>query len=536
MKIFSFCRTYLFAHKFLLAIYILLTLFATAIGMFSPFIIGDFLDNLITVGTFDVVIRFCIIFATISLLGLFIGYINAIMYVKLQANMGYQLNKDTIDHVQNLSLSYTNQTDSAYLSKRINTDSSELITFCISILQSIISNSIMIIVPFIIMITINWLISLFLIGFLILYVVLYLASKNILYRTNYILKEHKDTFFSNLYDQLKYVRFIKLNGIDLVNKLDTIFKRLLDKVIKSQKVNYIVYGLDNTISTLAQIMLFVVGGMQILNGNFTVGMFIMFSMYFSMVLGAMSYFFNVGTSYQNALVAHNRMSDIFANKIESVGIGDIDDINKITMTNVSLERDNKKIVNAFNATFEKGNIYALVGQNGTGKSTIVNLIMGMYVNEKQGEIRYNNININELNMLELRKSKLAFAEQEPTLINDTIRYNITLSNEDNKDIKVLDYVKLLGVEDFINKSTLDLLMDEKNTNTSGGEKQKIAILRTLYKDTSVMIFDEPTSALDTRAIEKFMGHLAKIKGQKIIIIVTHDEYVKSRCDLVISVV
>lgn len=91
------------------------------------------------------------------------------------------------------------------------------------------------------------------------------------------------------------------------------------------------------------------------------------------------------------------------------------------------------------------------------------------------------------------------------------------------------------MESFINQNSFSFIINEKNTNISGGEKQKISILKVLYKNPEVMIFDEPTSALDMNTTRKFINYLQKIKSDKIIIIVTHDEYVKGCCDEIVQI-
>lgn len=538
MKIFKFCLKYLLSHKLSVTMYLVFTLCVAITNIMSPLIVAGFLDNLIANGTVNVIIRICISFVIVNAFSILIGYMNTITYARLQTDMAYQLNRDIIHHIQNLSLSYSSQTDTAYLVQRINSDSNELITFCMSVMQNIIGNIVILVIPFIIMMTINLIISLFLIGFFILYVIMYILSRNLLYRTNFILKEQRDTFFSKFHDQLKYINLIKLNGIDFTDKLQRAFKGLLGAFIKGQKANYLVYGLDNMIKILAQVMLFIIGGIQILEGKFTIGMFTMFSSYFTMVLGSGSYFFNLGASYQTCLAAHNRLAHILSKKQESVGNDNLLDINTITLKNVNLKnKKNNRLSNMFSARFEKGNIYAIVGANGTGKSTIANLIMGMYIDEREGDIQYNNISINSLNMPDIRREQLAFAEQEPALLSDTIRYNITLSREANdaEDDRILEYAKILGIEKFVTEATLGSFFEEENVPTSGGEKQKIAILRVLYKDTPVMIFDEPTSALDSKSIKSFINYLGSIKKEKIIIIITHDEYVSKTCDRVVSV-
>ena len=206
-----------------------------------------------------------------------------------------------------------------------------------------------------------------------------------------------------------------------------------------------------------------------------------------MMMSSSRYFFYLGATYQNTLVAYNRIVEILAKKGELCGLESISNIQDI---------------------------------------------------EKHGKIMYNSINIDEIDMEAVRKKFVSFAEQEPFLINDTIMYNILFTN----DKKLLKYkeklnkcANVLGMGDVVSNSSLDFIIDENNSNTSGGEKQKISILKVLYKDTSIMIFDEPTSALDSETKKQFMQYLQHIKMDKIIIIVTHDNYVKDECDFIIQI-
>jgi len=91
--------------------------------------------------------------------------------------------------------------------------------------------------------------------------------------------------------------------------------------------------------------------------------------------------------------------------------------------------------------------------------------------------------------------------------------------------------------DYINNLAggVDFVLNEQNDNLSGGEKQKISILKVLHKNPQIMIFDEPTAELDVLTSKKLMSYLQKIKNTKIIIIITHDKRVKSMCDEIVSI-
>jgi ATP-binding cassette subfamily C protein len=284
---------------------------------------------------------------------------------------------------------------------------------------------------------------------------------------------------------------------------------------------------------LAQILLFFIGGIQILTGNFTIGMFTIYVSYFNMMLGASKYFFGLGAFYQSALVSHNRIAEILGQKIESNGSMSICDIKKISIRNLVFGYEDK-IINNFSCEFEKGKIYTIVGSNGIGKSTLINLIIGQFTDEYNGSVEYNDVDIRKIDMIAVRKSQIGVAEQEPVLLKASIGFNLFLSENYTIDDAVIENSKVLSMESFFLNKTLEYELNSDNANTSGGEKQKIAILKVLIKNPEVMIFDEPTSALDSSTAKRFVNHLSGIKDDKIIIIVTHDEQIKNLSDVVIG--
>jgi len=536
MKIFTLCKPYLLEHKFKLVVYIVIALSSIAISILSPYIIGDFLDDLIAGGDIGVILRFCMVFGGLSILRIIKNYTVSAMYLKMQTQMAYKLNRSILRHIQSLSLSYVKKQDIAYLSQRIGSDSHSVIIYCISLLRSFLTNTVMLIVPFVILFAMHRFIALLLIGFLFLYVLIYRGFEKSLYNAGLEHREMQNKFFSSLFEQLKYIKLIKINSIQPeINKRAEIgFKNYIKAAIHNQKVNYLYSGLDSFISTIAQIILYVVGGIQILAGNFSIGMFTIFASYFKMMLEACRYFFGVGVYYQSTLVSYDRIQEILAESPETCGEKIINSVNKLAMQNINYSPiPGKKVFENFNAEFTTGKIYAVAGANGTGKSTLVNLLLGMYIDEYAGSITYDSVNIRHIDMVDARRNLIGFAEQEPTLLNDTICNNLFM--EDIADIKyeALDnLINILNMQDFISKNGLDFYISEKNTNISGGEKQKISILKVLYKNPPLMIFDEPTSAFDIETTQKFIKYLTNICKDKIIIIITHDPFIQSLCNVV----
>jgi len=541
MRIFTLCKPYLLSSKYALAIYISLTFTTVIIAIISPYILGDFIDNLIQGADVNTILRFCFIFGGLSLLGIVKGYATSLLYIKMQNKMGYGLNKAVLQHIQRVSLSYCNNKDIAYISNRVNTDANSLIGFCINVLQRILTNAIKLVVPFIILLTLNRFITTLMLIFLVVYLLLYFACRKLLYEAGLALRESQARFFSGLLEQLKHIKLIKTNAIqkEINQRADGKFTALDRAALHNQKVNYLYTGMDGIISTIAQIVLFVIGGLQILSGNFTIGMFTIFTAYFNLMLGAARYFYGLGAAYQHAVVAYDRIQEILGQEPETYGIAVPDDISSIALHGVGFAyggEDAKRVVDNFSSTFTKGNMYAVVGANGAGKSTLISLMMGLYINEFSGEIAYNHTGIRDIDMTAARRNHIGYAAQEPELVNDSILYNLTYDNNHERvnDAHLKDCIQTLGMAEFFRKHGLDFKINETNSNISGGEKQKIAILAVLYKNPSVMIFDEPTSALDAGTTARFINYLHRVKKEKIIVVITHDAQVQACCDKVVA--
>ena len=127
-------------------------------------------------------------------------------------------------------------------------------------------------------------------------------------------------------------------------------------------------------------------------------------------------------------------------------------------------------------------------------------------------------------MYMIRKKLVAVTEQEPVLLNGSVAENIFMNEVyDKEQLNFYDKIcRLFNVEEIVAGDKEKNAESIQNTNFSGGEKQKISIIRTILKDAEVLIFDEPTSALDQISIENFIQIIRSVKNNKIIIIITHD--------------
>ncbi|MFR4780634.1 MAG: ATP-binding cassette domain-containing protein [Lachnospiraceae bacterium] len=143
----------------------------------------------------------------------------------------------------------------------------------------------------------------------------------------------------------------------------------------------------------------------------------------------------------------------------------------------------------------------------------------------------------ELNCIHLRQKLIGVVEQEPDFINDTIYNNLCLYNQYAQSYKIDAIMKewnLKGVVEFP-KIDLNLIINEKNSNLSGGEKQKLAVIRSCLKNPEVIFWDEPTASMDFESTKKVLEFIEQEKSKKIVIIITHDITVAEKCDYQIKI-
>jgi len=224
----------------------------------------------------------------------------------------------------------------------------------------------------------------------------------------------------------------------------------------------------------------------------------------------------------------NKLVSIF-NKRKSKDIKPIkqkETISKIKLSNIYFGYNkNKKIISNFNYKFIKNNIYAIIGKSGTGKSTLADIISGLVFNYK-GSLYFNN-NLKKRNLF----SDIILVEQDSKIFTGTVYDNLTLGKKFKKD-KIKKLLNYFGLNTFSNN--LNLNLNYRGNNISGGEKQRFAIARALLRDPSVLILDEATNALDEKTFVAVMKKLKLLMKDKILILITHETRVKKYVNKIIE--
>ena len=193
----------------------------------------------------------------------------------------------------------------------------------------------------------------------------------------------------------------------------------------------------------------------------------------------------------------------------------------IEFKNISFKYEEEYVLKNFSLTIQKGKTVALVGQSGSGKSTIANLITRFYhVNE--GEILIDGININDLSTSSLR-NQLGIVTQDAILFNDTIVNNLKLGKQDATDEDVIEALKIANAWEFVKDLSegIETNIGDAGSKLSGGQKQRLSIARAVLKSPPIMILDEATSALDTESERVVQVALENMMKNRTSIVIAH---------------
>ncbi len=206
---------------------------------------------------------------------------------------------------------------------------------------------------------------------------------------------------------------------------------------------------------------------------------------------------------------------------------------KIELQHVYFKYEKDEVLKDITFTIPKGSTVALVGQSGSGKTTIAHLLMRFYDINK-GSIRIDGIDIRDIKKYDLR-NLMAIVTQESILFNDTVRNNIALSNPDASMEEVIRAAKVANAHEFIMQLPLgyETIIGDQGNKLSGGQKQRINIARAVLKNPPIMILDEATSALDTESERLVQAALDKLMENHTSVVIAHRLSTIQNADLIV---
>ncbi|MFJ7848969.1 ABC transporter ATP-binding protein [Peribacillus sp. NPDC097206] len=480
---------------------------------------GKEYDSLIWVGI-------GILFAAILLA--LLNYVNGYIVSKVGQKAIMNLRNEMYDHIQKLDMKFFDKNRTGDLMSRLTNDVNLLQQLISSSMLQVITDTVTFFAIAIYMLFINWKLT----------VVLLITFPFMFYLTRVFGKRIRLSFRSvqssagDVSNQLQD----SLSGIRLIQSFtneEFESKRFADRNhentvanIKSVRLRSMFGPLIDLMNNLGLIAVIVFGAWQVMQGEFTIGLIVAFLAYLRLLQSPIRNFSRVISIVQQSAAAFERITEIMETQ---PGIQDKKTAINVPKITKQIEFqgidfayvEGVPVLRNLNLMIKAGQVTALVGSSGAGKSTITSLLIRFY-DPQQGTIKMDGHDIRDLTLKSLR-NQMGVVSQDIILFTGTIRDNITYGKLDATDEEIIEVAKAAYAHDFIKTfpKGYDSQIGERGVKLSGGQKQRIAIARALLKNPQIIILDEATASLDTESEHLIQEALSNLLENRTSIVIAH---------------
>ena len=537
MKELAYLNKYFLKYKGRLLLGVFITIIATIFKLIVPMKIGDILsivDKYVNGEITDLAaVKSELLMNVLFIMGaaLFSAFFTFMMrqtFIVVSRYVEYDLKNEVFLQYERLPLAFYKQNRTGDLMNRISEDVSKVRMYVGPALMYGITTVTLFIIAIVYMLYTDFYLTLYAIAPLpILSIIIYKLSVIINQRST-LVQQYLSKLTSFTQESFSGISVIKAYGIEPLTNQNFVelAETSKNKNIDLAKVQALFFPLMILLIGISNILVVYIGGMRYMNGQIAeFGTIVEFLIYINMLTWPVAMVGFITSMLQQAEASQKRINEFLSVKpaIENLVDKETPIKGTIEFNNLSFTYEDTGIQALKNISFslKPGETMAIVGNTGSGKSTILELIGRLY-DVEDGMLKIDDTPIKQVNLYDLRNS-IGYVPQDAFLFSDSLKNNIRFGKEDATDEEVIDAAKSAVVHKNIIKfnKAYDTVLGERGITLSGGQKQRVSIARAIIKDPKIFLFDDSLSAVDTETEEKILSNLNKISSQKTTIIVSH---------------
>lgn len=492
-------------------------------SLITPILWGSLIQYIVS-SNYQWVLRILVLLGVVYLMQAIILYFKTYLYTYIEENITFNIKKKTYKLALNFSSSALDQMDDGEVLSHLDGDTQAMAAiFTGAFLQSVIAILKLIIIA-IIVCRINYMIAIVVVlSFPISYGLLYIFGKK-LKKENEKSRSITDHYFSFVQESISNLKELKGQGLKRKNliQFDNVASGQAKVDIKIGKISALSNSLIIMIDFFSQMIIYIIGIYLMSQGELELQYFIAVVSYALMLADTLMEIAQLGPNMQSAIVSIKRIYDFRETESEKFGNEKLQ-INTSTLQfkGINFAYTESPVLEDISFEFNSNGKYAIVGESGSGKTTIIELILKLY-SPDNGSILVNQQQLEDLSEDSIRDN-IAIVSQEPILFNESIFDNLTLWNTNIQKSRVEELCKEVNLDSFI-KSLPDgykTVLSEGGKNLSVGQRQRLALVRALLKNTRIILLDEVMASQDAISRDKLLKLINQIKRYHLVIMVEH---------------
>ncbi len=514
-------------HKIIILQALFGAIIYTILGLSTSIYLQKLIDHVFINGNTNLLNLLSTVMLLIVTFQIFIGIQKGVFMLKTGQKIDAQLILGYYKHLLKLPQRFFDTMRVGEIISRVN-DAAKIRIFINDTAVSLIVNLFIILFSFLLMFFYSWKLALILAIVIPVYATIYLLNNSFNKKRERNLMENSAELESQLVESLNAIKTIKQFGIESFSNLktETRFIKLLNSVYKSSLNGLFSKHSSDALSKIFTIIILWSGSYFVVDKSITPGTLLSFYAIIGYFTNPVSQHIGMNKTIQNALIAADRLFEIM--DLERETNENKIDLNKNNMGHIIFNQvafsygTHTSVFKNLNLTIKQGKLTAIIGESGSGKTTLAALLQKLYpLNE--GYIKIGDKNINYFNDQSLRK-RVSSVPQQLNLFAGNVVENIAVGEFKPNMERILKICNDLGMLEFVESlpAGFATYLGENGATISGGQKQRLAIARAIYKDPEILIMDEATSSLDSESEYFVQKAILKLKEEgKTIIIIAH---------------